>query len=221
MDVRIEESWRLTLEHEFNAPYFADLKKFVQQEYKTNSIWPEAKNIYRAYNESPLNQVKVVILGQDPYPTAGHAHGLSFSVDSTVKPLPKSLQNIYKEIKSDLGRDSITSGDLSSWSKEGVFLLNSSLTVQEGEPNSHQKKGWEKFTDATIKAISENCKGVVFLLWGSKAQSKIELIDQSKHKILTAVHPSPLSAYRGFFGCKHFSKANAFLEAEGKEPINW
>lgn len=221
MDVRIEESWKKVLEKEFEKDYFKQLVEFLKKEYQSKDIRPKDGDIFRAFNETPFSQVRVVILGQDPYPTPGHAHGLSFSVDATVNPLPKSLINIYKEIQSDLGKPSVTHGDLSTWAQQGVFLLNTALTVVAGKPNSHQNIGWEEFTDESIRQISMKKEGIVFILWGSNAQKKIPLIDQKKHVILKSVHPSPLSAYRGFFGCKHFSKTNEWLMNKGEDIINW
>jgi uracil-DNA glycosylase len=221
MDVKIEESWREILQDEFEKPYFQKLVDQVKKAYQTKDVWPKGNQIFNAFNHCPFDQVKVVILGQDPYPTPGHAHGLCFSVQEGVKPFPKSLNNIFKEINDDLGTAVPTHGNLNRWADQGVFLLNTVLTVNAHEPNSHKKFGWETFTNTVIEKINSEQEGVVFLLWGSQAQKKIELIDQSKHHILKTVHPSPLSAYRGFFGCKHFSKANELLISHGLEPINW
>lgn len=221
MDVSIENSWKIALEKEFEKPYFIHLVGLVKKAYQHEDIWPKGKDIFNAFNHCPFQQVKVVILGQDPYPTPGHAHGLCFSVNENVKPLPKSLINIFKEIESDLKIPFPENGNLERWSKQGVFLLNAVLTVKAGESNSHKNFGWETFTDAVIKKISDELKGVVFLLWGSHAIKKESLIDKTKHHILTAVHPSPLSAHRGFFGCKHFSKTNEILISQNKSPINW
>lgn len=221
MDVKIEQSWKEILNKEFDQPYFSALTDKVKQAYLEHDVWPKGKHIFNAFDQCPFNDVKVVILGQDPYPTPGHAHGLCFSVQDDVKPFPKSLNNIFKEIHDNLGHDIPETGNLERWAKQGVFLLNTVLTVNAHNPNSHKEFGWQTFTDAVIKAISNNLEGVVFLLWGSQAQKKIQLIDTSKHHILKTVHPSPLSAYRGFFGCKHFSKANELLISRGLEPINW
>lgn len=223
MNVKLEESWKKALQNEFEQPYFLALSAFVRQQYTSqpNSIFPEGKYIFRALDLCPLDQVKVVILGQDPYPTKGHAHGLCFSVEEHVKPLPKSLQNIYKELFNDIGKPVSSNGSLVSWAEQGVLLLNSVLTVTEGKPESHAGKGWERFTDSVIKVLAEQKKEVVYLLWGSKAQQKAGFVDQTENLVLTSVHPSPLSAHRGFFGSCHFSKTNAYLIEKGKAPINW
>lgn len=223
MNVKLEESWKKALLNEFEQPYFSALSAFVRQEYASqpNCIFPEGKYIFRALDLCPLDQVKVVILGQDPYPTKGHAHGLCFSVEEHVKPLPKSLQNIYKELFNDIGKPVSSNGSLVSWAEQGVLLLNSVLTVVEGKPESHAGKGWERFTDAVIKVLAEQKKEIVYLLWGSKAQQKAGFVDQTENLVLTSVHPSPLSAHRGFFGSGHFSKTNAYLTEKGKAPINW
>lgn len=220
MEVRIEESWRTVLHEIFDKKYFKDLVTFVKSEYATQTVYPPGKYIFNAFDQCPLDDVKVVILGQDPYHGPGQAHGLSFSVRPGV-PFPPSLLNIFKEIKSDLGIDMPPNGDLTRWAKQGVFLLNATLTVRAGQAGSHQKHGWEEFTDSVIHTISEKRSHVVFLLWGAYAGKKAELIDQHKHLILKAPHPSPLSAHRGFLGCKHFSKANAYLQSKGIEPIKW
>ncbi|MCS5490296.1 uracil-DNA glycosylase [Algoriphagus limi] len=220
MDVRIEESWRVVLSEVFQKPYFKDLVTFVKSEYASQTVYPPGKLIFNAFDQCPLDQVKVVILGQDPYHGPGQAHGLSFSVRPGV-PFPPSLLNIFKEIKSDLGIDMPPNGDLTRWAKQGVFLLNATLTVRAAQAGSHQKHGWEEFTDSVIHTISEKRSNVVFLLWGAYAGKKAELIDEKKHLILKAPHPSPLSAHRGFLGCKHFSKANAYLERNGIDPIKW
>ena len=217
---KIEESWKNALLCEFNSSYFAQLKEFLLSERKLHTIYPPASTIFEAFNKTPLHKVKVVILGQDPYHGPGQAHGLSFSVPQGL-PLPPSLQNIFKEISDDIGLAMPKNGNLESWAAQGVLLLNATLTVRAHQAGSHQKQGWERFTNAAIKAVSENNKGVIFLLWGSYAQAKAELIDQSKHHVLKAPHPSPLSAYRGFFGCRHFSKTNTLLINQGLEPINW
>ncbi|GAB5416021.1 MAG: uracil-DNA glycosylase [Crocinitomicaceae bacterium] len=223
MEVTIEFSWKKALQSEFSKRYFESLVAFVKSEYQKypGAIFPHGNQIFRAFDSCPLDKVKVVILGQDPYPTKGHAHGLCFSCDAHVKPLPKSLHNIFKELKSDLDIDPRTSGDLNFWAEQGVLLLNATLTVREGQPESHAGKGWEIFTDAVINALNEQQSNVVYLLWGSKAQRKAENVDASKNLILKAPHPSPLSAYRGFFGCKHFSQCNEYLKQNGREVIQW
>ncbi len=223
MDVTIESSWKKALQNEFSQPYFESLVQFVKQEYKQhpNAIFPKGSQIFRAFDACPFDDVKVVILGQDPYPTPGHAHGLCFSAESHVKPLPKSLGNIYKELHDDLGNDLRATADLSDWAQQGVLLLNAVLTVRSGQPDSHAGKGWELFTDAVIQRLNENKQGVVYMLWGSKAQRKAENVNANANLILTAPHPSPLSAYRGFFGCKHFSKANDYLASNSRTPILW
>lgn len=218
---KIEASWLKVLEPAFNAPSFTLLKEFLVEERLKHTIYPNGDAIFSAYNFTPINDVKVVILGQDPYHNPKQANGFSFSVSQGIS-LPPSLKNIYKEISDDLGIEvSSSNGDLTAWAEQGVFLLNSILTVRANTPASHQKKGWEAFTDATIKAISEHQTGVVFLLWGKFAQAKKVLIDPTKHIILEAAHPSPFSAHSGFFGCKHFSKTNQILEQQGKTRINW
>ena len=216
----IESSWRLALSHEFESQYFSDLKAFLVEERKKYMIYPIGKNIFKAFNLTPLDTVKVVIIGQDPYHGPGQAHGLCFSVQDGVA-LPPSLVNIFKELKSDLGIDKPQSGNLEKWAMQGVLLLNATLTVRDGQAASHQGKGWERFTDAAIKVISDQCQQVVFILWGNYAQAKAVLIDSNKHFILKGVHPSPLSANRGFFGCQHFSKANNLLKSAGKSEIDW
>lgn len=220
MDVRIEPTWKEQLNEEFGKDYFTRLTDFVRQEYKTKTIFPPAKLIFNAFEHTPFDKVKVVILGQDPYHNIGQAHGLSFSVNDGVQ-LPPSLVNIFKEIKDDLGVSVPTSGDLTRWADQGVLLLNASLTVVAHQANSHQGKGWEEFTDAAIRKLADNREHLVFLLWGSYAQKKSVFINPLKHLILKAPHPSPLSVYRGFFGCKHFSKTNEYLQANGMEPIVW
>ncbi len=219
-NVQIEESWKEALAHEFAQPYFSQIKGFIQQQ-KLNGkkVYPPGSLIFNAFNLTPFDKVKVVILGQDPYHGPGQAHGLCFSVPQGVKP-PPSLVNIFKEIKSDLGIEPPSHGNLESWAKQGVLLLNASLTVNESEPNSHVQAGWHTFTDAVIKTISDKKQGVVFLLWGRFAQDKAALIDTSRHFVLKSAHPSPFSATM-FFGCKHFSKTNELLKQQGKEPINW
>lgn len=220
MDVKIEESWKNALQQEFEKPYFYQLTGFVRREYAENVIYPPAKNIFNAFNLCPLDKIKVVILGQDPYHEPNQAHGLCFSVNDGVM-FPPSLQNIFKEINNDLNLPIPTSGNLERWALQGVFLLNAILTVRAHQAASHKNKGWETFTDSVIKIISQQNSGAVFMLWGSYARSKAELIDKTKHLVLEAVHPSPLSAHRGFFGCKHFSKANKWLVDNGKTPIQW
>ncbi len=222
MDVKINASWKEVLKQEFEKSYFIELAGFLKVEKAMGKvIYPPGSLIFNAFELTPFDKVKVVILGQDPYHGKGQAHGLSFSVMKGVKP-PPSLQNIFREIASDLGiQFSGTYGDLSHWARQGVLLLNASLTVREGEPLSHSKIGWEQFTDAVIKTVSAQKENVVFMLWGRFAQEKQALIDATKHLILKAAHPSPFSAYNGFMGCKHFSKANDYLVKNGKEPIDW
>ncbi|MDP3462939.1 MAG: uracil-DNA glycosylase, partial [Bacteroidales bacterium] len=214
MNPEIEESWKLALQDEFQAPYFKALKEFLVDERKKYVIFPSGKNIFNAFNLTPLPAVKVVILGQDPYHGQGQAHGLCFSVPDGIA-LPPSLLNIFKELRSDLGIPISTSGNLEKWARSGVLLINATLTVRAGIAGSHQGKGWERFTDSVIKTISDQRAGVVFLLWGNYAGAKESLIDTSKHCVLKAPHPSPLSASRGFFGCKHFSLANEYLTSFG------
>ena len=220
MDIKIDSAWKLRLANEFEAPYFQQLTSFVRNAYTHHQIFPPAKLIFNAFDLCPFDKVKVVIIGQDPYHGLGQAHGLSFSVNENI-PLPPSLKNIYQEIRSDLGIQPLSHGNLERWAKQGVLLLNATLTVQADLAGSHQKKGWETFTDSAIKAVANEKEHVVFLLWGNYAQQKAQYIDTTKHLILTAVHPSPLSAHRGFFGCKHFSQANQYLKEHGLEPINW
>lgn len=217
---QIEGSWKTMLENEFKADYFASLKLFLLEEKKKHVIFPPGNRIFAAFEQTPFRRVKVVILGQDPYHGAGQAHGLCFSVPQGVQK-PPSLQNIFKEIYADIGITVPVSGNLEKWARQGVLLINTTLTVRANQAGSHQGKGWEKFTDAVIKAISDNLKDVVFLLWGNYAQAKETIIDTTKHHILKAPHPSPLSASRGFFGCKHFSKTNILLTNVGKEAIDW
>ena len=221
MDVKIEQSWKDVLASEFEKDYFKQLTDFVRSEYLSGkTIYPEAKNIFNAFNLCPLQNVKVVIIGQDPYHEPGQAHGLCFSVQAGVA-LPPSLINIYKEIEQDIGHKSITNGDLTEWAKQGVLLLNSTLTVIAHRAASHAGHGWETFTNAVIKAVAENQKNVVYMLWGSYAQEKAKVVDATQNLILKSAHPSPLSAYRGFFGNHHFSQANEYLIKHGKQPINW
>lgn len=223
MEVQIEASWKNVLKDEFAKPYFSALVDFVKKQYteKPSSTFPRGNEIFRAFNLCPLNKVKVVIIGQDPYPTKGHAHGLCFSVEEHVKPFPKSLLNIFKEIELDLGKGLPSNGSLVRWADQGVLLLNATLTVSEGQPESHAGKGWEIFTDAVIRELNAHREGVVYLLWGSKAQQKAAIVNEEKNLILRSVHPSPLSAHRGFFGSKHFSKTNEYLKAQGLAEIIW
>ncbi len=220
MNVKIEQSWKDVLSSEFDKDYFIKLTDFVRGEYLAGKrVFPAAKNIFNAFNLCPFDNVKVVIIGQDPYHEPGQAHGLCFSVPNGITP-PPSLVNIYKEIESDLGRPSKTNGDLTSWANQGVLLLNSTLTVAAHLAASHAGHGWEEFTDAVIRALSGR-KGLVYMLWGSYAQRKAAIVDETKNLVLKTVHPSPLSAYRGFFGCKHFSRANNYLTEHGKTAIDW
>lgn len=220
MQVKIEQSWKEALAGEFEKPYFASLVRFLHEEKAAGKkIFPPGSQIFRAFELTPVSDVKVVILGQDPYHGPGQAHGLSFSVPEGV-PAPPSLKNIFKEIESDLGIRMSGYPNLENWARQGVLLLNAVLTVRNGEAASHSKIGWEQFTDAVIKYISDNCEGVVFLLWGNFARNKSVLVDRSRHHVLEAAHPSPL-ARGAFFGCRHFSKANAILSAQGKAPVNW
>ncbi|MEE0977175.1 MAG: uracil-DNA glycosylase [Bacteroidales bacterium] len=220
MEVTIEESWKRVLGSEFEKEYFKTLRDFIHSEYRNKIIYPPAKQIFNAFDSCPFESVKVVILGQDPYHEPSQAHGLSFSVLPPCPP-PPSLVNIYKEIRSDVGGLVSANGDLTAWSRQGVLLLNATLTVEAHKAGSHQNKGWETFTDSAIKALAENREHLVFMLWGSYAQRKGAFIDRSRHLVLQAPHPSPLSAYRGFFGCKHFSAANAYLISQGLSPIVW
>lgn len=220
MDVKIEPSWKNVLQPEFEKPYFETLTSFVKKEYQSQQVFPPGNELFNAFNLCPFESVKVVIIGQDPYHGPGQAHGLCFSVRDGVK-FPPSLRNIFKEINNDLGVAVPESGDLTRWATQGVFLLNATLTVRAHNAGSHQKKGWEIFTDEVIRLLSENREHLVFLLWGAYAQRKSELIDTTKHLVLDSVHPSPLSASRGFFGNHHFSKANQYLEKLGESPISW
>lgn len=220
MNVKIADSWKSRLSREFNAPYFQELVAFVKKEYASGPVYPPGKDIFRAFDACSFEKTRVVILGQDPYHGPGQANGLCFSVFDGV-PFPPSLLNIFKEIKNDLGKPIPPSGDLGRWAEQGVLLLNATLTVRAKLAGSHQKKGWEQFTDAVIHQLAEEKEHLVFMLWGAYAQKKGQFIDQKKHLVLKAVHPSPLSAHRGFLGCKHFSKANAYLASVGKEPIQW
>ncbi len=216
----IEESWKLVLSNEFHSPYFAELKEFLLSEKQKYRVYPPGPLIFSAFNHTPFERVKVVILGQDPYHGPGQAHGLCFSVNKGI-PKPPSLLNIFKELQNDLGISPPPHGNLEKWADQGVMLLNATLTVRAHQAGSHQKKGWERFTDAAIQALSERKQGLVFLLWGSYAQAKEAIIDTSKHHILKAPHPSPLSASRGFFGCRHFSRANTILKQQGQLEIDW
>ncbi len=219
MQVELEASWKAVLQEEMEAAYFLKLMQFLETEKSKNKIiYPAEKDIFNAFQYTPFEQVKVVLLGQDPYHGFGQAHGLCFSVQDGVK-IPPSLRNIYKELHQDIGKEIPTNGNLTHWAKQGILMLNTTLTVEENKPMSHANMGWEKFTNAIIRKISEQKKGILFLLWGKHAQSKIPLIDTTKHIILQAAHPSPLSAYQGFFGCKHFSKTNRYLQQQGQDPI--
>jgi uracil-DNA glycosylase len=220
MKVNIESGWETILKKEFESSYFESLRYFVEEECKNGLIFPPEKEIFSAFNHCPFHQLKVVIIGQDPYHGPDQAHGLCFSVRDRVK-IPPSLRNIFKEINADLGTSIPSSGDLTRWAEQGVLLLNATLTVRAHEAGSHQKKGWETFTDAVIREVSEQKEHVVFILWGAYAQRKGEVIDQNKHFVLKSVHPSPLSASRGFYGNHHFSKANLFLESKGLTPVVW
>ena len=219
--VRLEERWRQALAPEFGNPYMSELRRFLLSEKEAGKrIFPKGGDYFRALDLTPLDQVKVVILGQDPYHGLGQAHGLCFSVQPGVR-IPPSLVNIYKELQSDLGIPPASHGCLEHWARQGVLLLNSVLTVEEARAASHQGRGWERFTDAVIRAVNDQCDGVVFLLWGSYAQKKAAFVDRDRHLVLRAPHPSPLSAHNGFFGSRHFSQANAFLVSRGKQPIDW
>lgn len=219
--VKIDPSWFEVLQPQFEAPYFAELKQFLVAERQQYTCYPKGGDIFAAFDRTPFDKVKVVILGQDPYHEPGQAMGLCFSVPQGIA-VPPSLVNIIKEINSDLGTSiPLTCGDLSGWAEQGVLLLNATLTVRAHQAGSHQRHGWELFTDAAIRELSQRRSGIVFLLWGSFAIAKSNFIDKGKHHILTAPHPSPLSAYRGFFGCRHFSKTNEILAAQGQQPIDW
>lgn len=218
--VKIETSWKKALADEFEKPYFIDLSHFVRQQYLKHTIYPAPKEVFRAFELCPIDQVKVVIIGQDPYHGPKQANGLAFAVHEKI-PLPPSLKNIFIEIEKDLGITPIQNGDLSRWAKQGVLLLNATLTVQASTAGSHQKKGWEEFTDAVIRKLSKEKEHLVFMLWGNYAKNKGLMIDRSKHLVLEAAHPSPFSVYNGFFGCKHFSKANEYLKENNLPQINW
>lgn len=220
MNVRIEPSWQQRLQPEFDKPYFEKLTDFVRHEYATKTVYPPGSQIFAAFDACPFDRVKVVILGQDPYHEPNQAHGLCFSVNDHI-PFPPSLQNIFKEIESDLGIPVLASGNLTRWARQGVLLLNATLTVEAHRAASHQGKGWETFTDAVIHKLAEEREHLVFILWGAYAQRKGEFIDRNRHLVLQSPHPSPLSAHRGFFGNHHFSQTNAYLAAHGIEPIQW
>ena len=220
MDVKIEPSWKEALKDEFGKDYFGKLTDFVKTEYSSKQIFPAGSQIFNAFDQCPFDKVKVVIIGQDPYHGPGQAHGLCFSVNDGV-PFPPSLLNIFKEIERDLGIPYPQSGNLTRWAQQGVLLLNATLTVEAHKAGSHQGRGWETFTDAAIRKLASERQNIVFMLWGSYAQQKGAMIDASKHLVLKSVHPSPLSAYRGFIGCGHFSQANQFLEAKGLDKIHW
>lgn len=220
VNAQIEASWKEKLASEFSAEYFQELKRFLVEEKRSQTVYPRGDQIFNAFNQTTFDNVKVVIIGQDPYHGPGQAHGLCFSVQDGIKP-PPSLVNIYKELAADIQMEIPSSGNLESWAKQGVLLLNATLTVRAREAGSHQKKGWEQFTDAVIKKLSDEREGLVFLLWGRFAQNKAALVDSEKHHVLTAAHPSPFSAYNGFFGCKHFSKTNEILSSRGDDPITW
>jgi len=220
MQVKIEESWKAVLQSEFDQPYFEVLTKFVKNEYKEKTVFPPASRIFAAFNETPFDSVKVIVLGQDPYHGVAQANGLSFSVSDGVR-TPPSLQNIYKEIQSDLQKNPPESGNLERWAKQGVLLLNATLTVESGKPGSHQNKGWEQFTDAVVKILNEKKQNLVFILWGAYAQKKGAHIDRTKHLVIESTHPSPFSADKGFFGSRPFSQTNAYLVMNDIEPIDW
>lgn len=221
MDVKIEEEWKEILKEEFRKPYFEQVVTFIKAEKAAGKIiYPPGALFFNAFNETPFSKVKVVLIGQDPYHNKGQAHGLSFSIPDGIS-FPPSLQNIFKELKADIGMDRPFSGNLTKWAQQGVLLLNASLSVRQNEPGSHSKIGWLQFTDAVISKLSEKKKGIIFLLWGKFPQEKQSLIDETKHHVLKAAHPSPFSADKGFFGCKHFSKTNELLVVQNKQPIDW
>jgi len=223
MEMKLNTDWKELIKDELEKSYFKNLRSFLDDEYNKfpHSIFPGKEEIFSAFNTCSYANSRVVILGQDPYPTRGHAHGLSFSVQDNIYPFPKSLKNIFKELESDLGLPIPTNGNLQRWAKQGVLLLNTNLTVREGKPDSHANKGWEQFTDSVLKKLNEERKNMVYLLWGSKAQVKSEFINSTENLLLMAPHPSPLSAYRGFFGCRHFSQTNNYLRENGKDIIHW
>jgi len=220
MNVRISESWKKKLQPEFEKTYFRDLVDFVKKEYTQYAVYPTGTNIFNAFEQCAFDKLKVVIIGQDPYHGPGQAHGLCFSVNNNIA-MPPSLINIFKEIENDLGKSKPGNGNLERWAKQGVLLLNATLTVRANTPGSHQNKGWETFTDSVIRILSEEKDNIVFLLWGAYAQRKGTIIDESKHKVLKSAHPSPFAAHKGFFGNKHFSQTNTFLLSKGLEPIDW
>ena len=220
MDVKIEQSWKNALQDEFTQPYFTTLAEFVRNEYTHHKVYPPAKLIFNAFDSCPLAEVKVVIIGQDPYHGAGQAHGLCFSVAEKVA-MPPSLVNIFKELQADLGKPFPANGNLQRWANQGVLLLNATLTVRAGNAGSHQGKGWEEFTDAAIRVLNEQRQNLVFILWGAYAQRKGAIIDRQKHLVIESAHPSPFAAHRGFFGSKPFSKTNDYLVAAGKQPVDW
>ena len=220
MDVKIAADWKELLQPEFDKPYFEELIRFVKEEYATRRIYPRGSNIFRAFDKCPFEKLKVVIIGQDPYHNPGQANGLCFSVNAGVQ-FPPSLQNIFREIEQDTGTPIPPTGELDRWAEQGVLLLNSVLTVRKYQAASHAGRGWEEFTDAVVRTIDTHKEGIVYMLWGSYAQRKGAIADASRNCILKTVHPSPLSVYRGFFGCRHFSQANDYLVSQGKEPIVW
>lgn len=220
MDVKIEPSWKYLMEQEFKKDYFQSLVAFIKQEYQSGKVYPPGSQIFRAFDFCPVDQVKVVVIGQDPYHGDGQANGLCFSVAEGV-PMPPSLLNIFKELKNDLGKEIPPHGSLERWAKQGVLLLNATLTVKAKQPGSHQNKGWEQFTDAVIKELSNQKEKLIFILWGAYAQKKGEVIDTNRHFIISSPHPSPFAAHRGFFGSKPFSKTNTFLQQLGKQTIDW
>jgi len=220
MEVRIDHTWKEVLQPEFDKPYFELLTSFVRREYTTKQCFPPAALIFNAFDSCPFDKVRVVIIGQDPYHDTGQAHGLCFSVNDGVR-IPPSLDNIYKEIQRDLGKQALASGNLTRWAQQGVLLLNATLTVEAHKPGSHQNKGWEELTDAAIRELNNRRQNIVYMLWGSYAQRKGQFIDRQKNLVLTAPHPSPLSAFKGFIGCGHFSKANAYLTQHGLQPVDW
>lgn len=229
IEPKIDSQWREVLNDEFNSEYFTQLKEFLVEEKTQNIVYPNGKYIFNAFNYCPFDQVKIVILGQDPYHSyelideqpLPHAHGLCFSISKEAKKIPPSLKNIFKELKEDIGLPIPQHGNLDHWAQQGILMLNATLTVRAHKAGAHQKKGWEQFTDAAIQQLSDKRKGIVFILWGKFAQNKESLIDQKKHFILKAAHPSPFSAHNGFFGCQHFSKANELLEKQGLAKIDW
>lgn len=220
MEVRIDSSWKTRLQTEFDKPYFRELTDFVRREYGSATVYPPGRLIFNAFDLCPFDKVKVVIIGQDPYHEPGQAHGLCFSVNDGV-PFPPSLRNIFKEISDDLGKPVPASGDLTRWARQGVLLLNATLTVRAGQAGSHQGRGWEEFTDAVIRELNAQRDGLVFILWGGYAKKKGAIIDRSRHLVLSSAHPSPLSAYNGFFGNHHFSLTNKWLADHGETPIEW